>query len=128
MRLRVNHRILMAAVVAGLALALTPAAIEAAEGTWLDQITEVVKGHQEFAMSTGMEEAYDPYLEQLESVRRTFSEGDEEATYVMMNRFMDMLEANVGGIPGWSASALFDFCGKVTPVKYHDFSRHLARV
>lgn len=128
MKSPVTHRLLLAALVGGLVLSLMPATLEAAEGTWLDQITEVVKEHQEFARSTGMEQAYDSYLEQLEVVRRAFTEGDEEATYVMMNQFMDMLEVNVGGIPGWSAMALFDFCGKVTPVKYHDFSRHLATV
>ncbi len=128
MKPRVNHRLLLAALVGGLALSLMPATLEAAEGTWLDQITEVVKEHQEFARSTGKEQTYEPYLEQLESVRRAFTEGDEDATYVMMNQLMDMLEVNVGGIPGWSANALFDFCGKVTPVQYHDFSRHLARV
>lgn len=128
MKSPVNHRLLLAALVGGLALSLMPVTVEAAQGTWLDQITEQVKEHQEFAGFRGMEQAYDPYLEQLKFVRWAFTSGDEEATYVMMNKLMDMLEAKVGGIPDWSAKMLFDFCGRVTPVQYHDFSRHLPRV
>lgn len=73
-----------------------------------------------------MDGAYDDIFGQLSVVRLAFNRGDEHGTYVAMNRLMDMLEADAkgGGIPIWSAKEIFDFCGKVTPNKFHDYTRH----
>lgn len=116
----------MAVLVGGLALVLMPLTVEAATGKWIDQITELTAYHQELAKFEGRERAYDPYLEQLGVVRVAFNRGDTKGTYVAMNQLMDMLETNAtgSGIPRWSAKEIFDFCGKVTPGKFHDAVRH----
>ncbi|RJQ42449.1 MAG: hypothetical protein C4534_10215 [Gaiellales bacterium] len=121
-----NHRLLIAVLVGGLALALVPVAVEAKDTAWLDEITALVVSHQELAKFEGRERSYDPYLEQLGIVRMTVTTGDGTNTYVAMNRLMDMLQTDPkgGGIPTWSAKEIFDFCGKVTPAKYHDAARH----
>ena len=122
----VNHRILLAAVVAGVVLALIPLPADAATGKWLDEITALVRDHQEMLKFEGRERAYDPYFEQLGVVRMAFNSGNPRWTYVAMNRLMDMLQGDPKGrgIPTWSAKEIFDFCGKVTPAQYHDAARH----
>ncbi len=141
MRRLVNHRVLMAALVVGLVVLIpavagaaaglnrvgpTPAKVETAPGIWIDEITNLVRDHKELAWFEGRDRPYEAYLGQLAIVRMAFNSGDREATYVAMNELMDMLEADAkgGGIPIWSAKAIFDFCGRVTPVKYHDAARH----
>jgi len=129
-KLFANHEILRVVLVGGLALVLVLMTIEAkdeAKGAkWLDEITALVKHHQEMAKFEGRERAYDPYLEQLVVVRAAYDTGEAAGTYAAMNRFMDMLQGDLkgGGIPTRSAKEIFDFCGKVTPAKYHDASRH----
>lgn len=130
MRSAVKHRLLLAALVGGLALVLTPLTVEAASGKWIDEITALTMDHQELAklQAPGGERGYDDYLGQLAIVRVAFDRDDREGTYMAMNRLMDMLEADAHGkggtIPVWSAKTIFDLCGRVTPNKYHDFSRH----
>lgn len=99
----------------------------AADHVWLDQLTQLVTEHRGVAEQHGSGDAYDVYLEQLYRVRQALGRGDAAETYRMMNRFMEMLESRAAGIPGWSANALFDYCGRVTPPMYHDVSRHLPR-
>jgi hypothetical protein len=103
-----------------------PLIAEAASGTWIDEITALVRDHQELAKFEARERAYDPYLGQLALVRMAFNRGDEKGTYVAMNTLMDMLAKDPKGIgiPTWSAKEIFDFCGKVTPNKFHDYARH----
>jgi hypothetical protein len=125
-----NHEILMVVLMGGLALVLVLMTIkakdEAKDAKWLDEITALVKHHQEMAKFEGRERAYDPYLEQIGIVRMAYDTGDAAGTYAAMNRLMDMLQSDLkgGGIPTRSAKEIFDFCGKVTPAKYHDVSRH----
>ncbi len=118
-------RVLITAIVAGLTLLLMPPMVGAApEGKWIDQITAMVADHQELAKLEGKERAYDAYLGQLAIVRAALVRGDREETYGAMNHLMDMLVAKENGIPGWSAKTIFDFCGRVTPVTFHDAPRH----
>ncbi len=135
-----NHKLLGAALVAGLVLLapgvagavglnhapFTPEKVGTVPGAWIDLITNMVRDHQELAKFEGRDRAYEPYLGELAIVRAAFNAGDAKTTYVTMNRLMDMLEADAkgGGIPIWSAKAVFDFCGRVTPAKYHDAWRH----
>lgn len=113
-------------MVVGVAAA-TPSASSAGEGAWLDHLAEVVRQHQTLARRSGAGEAYEAYLAHLDEVRESLARGDAAATYRLMNRFMQMLEMRAAGIPDWSAKALFDYCGQVTPPMYHDVSRHLPR-
>lgn len=105
---------------------LMPLTGEAASAKWIDEITALVRDHQEMARFEARERAYDDYLTQLETVRTAYKLGDREWTYMAMNRLMDMLEHDPKGtgIPTWSAKAIFDFCGKVTPPQFHDAGRH----
>lgn len=123
-----DHRMLVAALVAGCALAFLPATgtAETAKAKWLDEIAVMVNDHQEIAKHEGRERAYDDYLGQIETVRDALTFGNEKGVYVEMNKLMDMLAGDPKGkgIPTWSAKTIFDFCGKVTPHKFHDFERH----
>mgnify|MGYP003390066454 FL=1 len=67
---------------------------------------------------------WDLYIEQMQVVRSAYEQGDTGATYVAMNRFMDMLEAREGGIPVQPANELFNLCNFVTPSEFHDVTRH----
>lgn len=67
---------------------------------------------------------WDLYTEQMQVVRVAFEQGDTAATYVAMNRFMDMLEARQGNIPVQPANELFNLCNFVTPPEFHDVTRH----
>jgi hypothetical protein len=55
----------------------------------IDEITALVKDHQELAKSEGRDEAYNSYLGQLMLVRITLESGTPDATRVAMNRLMD---------------------------------------
>ncbi len=103
------------------------AVANATDEGWLDRVTALVRQHQDVVQQYGSGAAYDAYLIHLRMVRQALSKGDVAGTYHMMNQFMDMLESRAGGIPGWSATALYDYCGMVTPPQYHDLSRHLPR-
>lgn len=125
MRRLVNPIFVFALVVCVLAVLLSSPA-QAAADEWLNAITAMVEQHRYFAAVEGRGAAYEPYLAQLQTARLALSQGDTEAVYVAMNRFMDMLQQapEAAGIPLWSAKALFNFCGEVTPPMYHDLSRH----
>lgn len=68
------------------------------------------------------------YVEQLAAVRAHLLNGESEAVYRTMNRFMEMLQAREAGISAEAADRLFDYCYLVTPPRYHDVSRHLHRL
>jgi hypothetical protein len=115
--------VLGAALVVALVLVPTPVGVNK-EG-WIDRLAEFVVIHNN-APHSG---TFDPYLGQLVLVRHLFRRGDVPATYVAMNRFMDMLEVREGDISGETADAIWDRCYQVAPPMYHDVSRHLkARV
>lgn len=61
-------------------------------------------------------------------VRTHLINGEGEAVYRAMNRFMEMLQAREQGIAPEAADRLFDYCYLVTPAWYHDVSRHLNRL
>jgi hypothetical protein len=131
MKVPAYHKLLLAAWAGMAVFALMPVHASAAQETWFDRITQVTEYHQEIAKFQGNEQAYAPYLAQLEKVRNALNAGDLRKTYVAMNRLMDMLEADANGgegIPRWSAKFLFDYCGQVTPPLYHDASRHLPKL
>jgi hypothetical protein len=125
MRWPLNHKVVLAILVWTVFFS-GPLISEAATEIWLDQLTAMLADHRNFAMSEGREAAYNPYFAQLDTARIALNRGDKESVYEAMNRFMDMLEhaPEARGIPLWSAKALFDFCGDVTPPMYHDISRH----
>jgi len=88
MRWPETHKTWMA-VLLGMGLLLMPVASWATEAIWIDEITALVKDHQELAKSEGRDEAYNPYLGQLMLVRITLESGTPDATRVAMNRLMD---------------------------------------
>lgn len=128
MRWLVNPILVFAVFVCGFPV-LSPSSTQAASDQWLDAIAAMVEQHRHFAAVEGRDAAYESYLAQLDLARSALSRGDTEAVYAAMNRFMDMLQhaPEAAGIPLWSARALFDFCGEVTPPMYHDLSRHAAQ-
>lgn len=93
---------------------------------WIDDITGAITFYKEGGhyKKDYPQANWDLYLEQIKLVRAKFRTGDVEATYVTMNRFMDMLEAREGGIPFQAAHELFNFCNLVTPAQFHDVWRH----
>ncbi len=106
------------------ALLLLPRSIHVppeADG-WVDQLKAVVLYEQTREPPVG---TFAPYLGQLELVRHLVRSGDHPGAYLVMNRFMDMLEARVGGISDAAAEAIWDSCYEITPARYHDVSRHL---
>jgi hypothetical protein len=125
MRRLLNPLLMMAVVLCG-ASVMMPFPTQAASDEWLPALTAMVEQHRYFSAAEGRAAAYEPYLAQLDRARSALSRGETEAVYAAMNRFMDMLEhaPEAAGIPLWSAKALFDFCGEVTPPMYHDVSRH----
>ena len=71
---------------------------------------------------------FTPYVSQLAMVRTHLINGESEAVYRAMNRFMEMLQAREEGISDEAADRLFDYCYLVTPARYHHVSRHLHRL
>jgi hypothetical protein len=67
---------------------------------------------------------WDLYVAQMHEVETAYQKGDVQTTYVTMNRFMDMLETREGGIPVQPANELFNLCNFVTPLEFHDVTRH----
>lgn len=93
---------------------------------WLDTMVQAVLAEQ---VKNGSEEgSLSQYVEQLAAVRAHLLNGESEAVYRTMNRFMEMLQAREAGISAEAADRLFDYCYLVTPPRYHDVSRHLHRL
>lgn len=116
------------ALVAGLACILAAMAVQANSHTftWIDDIHGAIifyKGDAYYKKEYPRAD-WDLYLDQVRLVRTRYETGDTHATYLAMNRFMDMLEAREGGIPGVAANELFNFCNLVTPTEFHDVERH----
>ncbi|MCC6968073.1 MAG: hypothetical protein IT391_17520 [Nitrospira sp.] len=93
------------------------------ENDWLDAMMQAVLAEQ--ANEGPFWGMFAPYVAQLTWVRAHLIEGDDEAVYQAMNRFMGMLEAREFGVSPEVADRLFDYCYLVTPAKYHDVSRHI---
>lgn len=93
---------------------------------WLDSLVQAVLAEQ--AKDALLGSTFMPLLAQLTMVRANLLNGESEAVYAMMNRFMDMLQAREAGISQEAADRLFDYCYVVTPARYHDVSRHLHRL
>lgn len=98
----------------------------AIEQDWLDAMVRAVLVEQ--AEETASGNLFAPYLVQLTMVRAYLINGENEAVYRAMNRFMEMLQAREQGISAEAAERLFDYCYLVTPARYHDVSRHLNRL
>lgn len=64
------------------------------------------------------------YVRQILEVETAYQMGDVLATYVTMNRFMDMLQAREGAIPAQPANELFNLCNFVVPPQFHDVDSH----
>jgi hypothetical protein len=93
---------------------------------WLDAMVQAVLIEQ---TKDGIEVGrFSPYVAQLAMVRAHLLNGESEAVYRAMNRFMEMLQARESGISAEAADRLFDYCYVVTPARYHDVSRHLHRL
>lgn len=98
----------------------------AGDRDWLDTMVQAVLAEQ---VKNGSEEgSLSQYVEQLAAVRAHLLNGESEAVYRTMNRFMEMLQAREAGISAEAADRLFDYCYLVTPPRYHDVSRHLHRL
>ena len=93
------------------------------ENDWLDAMMQAVLAEQ--ANEGPFWGMFAPYVAQLTWVRAHLIEGDDEAVYQAMNRFMGMLETREFGVSPEVADRLFDYCYLVTPAKYHDVSRHI---
>lgn len=102
-----------------------PVLAPSAEDDWLDAMMRAVRVEQ--ANEGPFWGTYEPYRVQLEVVEAHYRRGNTAAVYVEMNRFMDMLERRVNGIPDVTADWLFDYCYAVTPARYHDVSRHIEK-
>lgn len=98
----------------------------AAGDDWIDALVQAVLAEQ--AKDALLGSTFMPYLAQLTVVRANLLNGESEAVYGTMNRFMDMLQAREAGISQEAADRLFDYCYVVTPARYHDVSRHLHRL
>lgn len=98
----------------------------AAGQDWLDAMVQAVLVEQAKEGTSGS--LFAPYFGQLAMVRTHLLNGESEAVYGTMNRFMDMLQAREAGISEAAADRLFDYCYVVTPARYHDVSRHLHRL
>ncbi|MER3424158.1 MAG: hypothetical protein C4293_13995, partial [Nitrospiraceae bacterium] len=68
-----------------------------------------------------------PYLQQLMVVRGNLLRGNGAEVYQGMNRFMDMLEAKQNNISDKTADELFDYTFEVTPAKFVNQKRYLAK-
>ncbi len=64
---------------------------------WLEQLRGFVLVQQGTALVKGESARLDVYLDQLNLVRRSYEDRDQERTYTAMNRFMDMMETREGG-------------------------------
>lgn len=91
---------------------------------WVDQLTGFVVVERGIEQAKGEAGTFDPYWGQLHLVRSLYERGDRQATYVAMNRFMDMLETRESGISARAAEAIWDYCYEVTPLALHDVKRH----
>jgi hypothetical protein len=98
----------------------------AGEQAWLDAMVQAVLTEQ--AKEEGAGDRFTPYVAQLAMVRTHLLNGEGEAVYQTMNRFMEMLLSREAGISQEAADRLFDYCYVVTPARYHDISRHLHRL
>ncbi len=98
----------------------------AIEQEWLDAMVQAVLVEQAKEGASG--NLFAPYFGQLTRVRAHLINGESEAVYRAMNRFMEMLQAREEGISAEAADRLFDYCSLVTPARYHDVSRHLNRL
>ena len=98
----------------------------AIEQDWLDAMVQAVLVEQAREGASGT--LFAPYLGQLTMVRAHLVNGESEAVYRAMNRFMEMLQTREQGISAEAADRLFDYCYVVTPARYHDISRHLNRL
>ncbi|HQY58481.1 MAG: hypothetical protein WBB60_03985 [Nitrospira sp.] len=103
-----------------------PGATRAGEDDWLDAMVQAVLVEQTKEGAAGG--VFTPYVSQLAMVRTHLINGESEAVYRAMNRFMEMLQAREAGISDEAADRLFDYCYLVTPARYHDVSRHLHRL
>lgn len=117
------------AILAGLACfmmtLLGPVVVSSAQEDWLEAMMNAVRLEQ---LNEGpFWGTYEPYVVQLDVVRAYYLSGDTASVYAAMNRFMDMLEKRVNGIPDANADWLFDYCYAVTPARYHDVSRHIEK-
>ena len=103
-----------------------PSAASGAGQDWLDAMMQAVLVEQ---TKDGSEAGlFASYVAQLATVRAHLLNGESEAVYRTMNRFMEMLQARESGISEEVADRLFDYCYVVTPARYHDVSRHLHRL
>ncbi len=102
-----------------------PKAVPAAEYDWVDAMMQAVLIEQTNQGPFGG--VFAPYVAQLTTVRAHVVNGEREAVYQAMNRFMQMLEGREAGILPEVADRLFDLCYLVTPAQFHDVSRHLHR-
>jgi len=98
----------------------------AIEKDWLDAMVQAVLVEQAKEGANGT--PFVSFLGQLTMVRAHLINGESEAVYRAMNRFMEMLQAREEGISDEAADRLFDYCYLVTPARYHDVSRHLNRL
>ncbi len=113
-------------LVASLVLPGVVRVADAGEQEWLDAMVQAVLTEQ--AKEEGAGDWFTPYVAQLATVRAHLLNGENEAVYQTMNRFMEMLQAREQGIGAEAADRLFDYCYVVTPARYHDVSRHLHRL
>jgi len=131
---RMRHKLLFRCIVVGSALLLTPLTAQADTASmpgaglgthWLPQLTDrVLSIHYSDRPDHGKME---PYLQQLMVVRGNLLRGNGAEVYQGMNRFMDMLEAKQNNISDKTADELFDYTFEVTPAKFVNQKRYLAK-
>ncbi len=93
--------------------------------TWIEDLMGQIVTYQTLAEKNVISGNFQPYLSQILKVREAHNVGDSRATYDGVNQLMAMLEARVGQVDARSADAIWDFCYRVTPDRYHARDQHV---
>jgi hypothetical protein len=111
-------RLVVVALITTLIVGL-PTSASAAYSTystgWLDEITKYVLMEKAITPQGNFE----PYLDQLRSLRDAVDKGDWVKTRRTMADFMNMLEVQAGGLPKATAKAIWDYCYRTVPMSLH---------
>lgn len=88
-------------------------------GNWIDKLTEYVAMQQ----TVTKEGNYQSLFADLQAAKAARERGDWAGQYEALNRFIDKLDARVGGIPDKTARSIREYTYLVEPAGYHDLAR-----
>jgi hypothetical protein len=90
-----------------------------ASDNWIDKIAEYVVMKQ----AVSREGNFDVLLADLRAAKEARERGDWAGQYEALNRFIDKLDARVGGISEKTARDIREYTYLVEPWGYHDLAR-----